>query len=105
MPDFEVFTDYNNRAIRLTNERWTHILEHPEMIEQRERLIETLAAPDMVITTVKDSNVHAYHRLYEHTPVTRKYLVIAVKIETDDAFILTAYFSSRLKKGPIVWIP
>jgi hypothetical protein len=105
MSDFEVLTDYENRAIRLTNERWSHILEHPEMVGQRERIIETFDKPDMVIATVKDEQVHAYHRLYENTPVTRKYLVIAIKIEADDAFILTAYFSGRLKKGKIVWQP
>jgi len=73
------------------------------MIGQRERLIETLAQPDLVIATVKDETVHVYHRLYETTPVTRKFLVVAVKMEEDDAFVLTAYFTSRLKKGKIVW--
>ena len=105
MSDFELFTDYQNRAIRLTNERWTHILDHPEMVDQRERLVETLAAPDIVIATVKDEHVHAYHRLYENTPVTRKYMVVAVKMETSDAFVVTVYFSGRLKRGATVWQP
>jgi len=101
--DHEILTDCQGRAVRLTEERWAHILDHPEMIGQRERLIETLAQPDLVIATVKDETVHAYHRLYETTPVTRKFLVVAVKMEVDDAFVLTAYFTSRLKKGKIVW--
>jgi len=101
--DHEILTDCQGRAVRLTEERWAHILDHPEMIGQRERLIETLAQPDLVIATVKDETVHVYHRLYETTPVTRKFLVVAVKMEVDDAFVLTAYFTSRLKKGKIVW--
>jgi len=101
--DHEILTDCQGRAVRLTEERWAHILDHPEMIGQRERLIETLAQPDLVIATVKDETVHVYHRLYETTPVTRKFLVVAVKMEEDDAFVLTAYFTSRLKKGKIVW--
>ncbi len=103
MADHEILTDCQGRAVRLTEERWAHILDHPEMIGQRERLIETLAQPDLVIATVKDETVHVYHRLYETTPVTRKFLVVAVKMEEDDAFVLTAYFTSRLKKGKIVW--
>lgn len=103
MADHEILTDCQGRAVRLTEERWAHILDHPEMIGQRERLIETLAQPDLVIATVKDETVHVYHRLYETTPVTRKFLVVAVKMEVDDAFVLTAYFTSRLKKGKIVW--
>lgn len=105
MTDDRILFDYQERAVRLTKERWQHILGHPEMIDQQTRLIETVAWPDVVIATIKDKTVHAYHRLYEETPVTRKYLVVVVKIESADAFVLTAYFSSRLKKGQMVWHP
>ncbi len=103
MADFEAFVDYQDRAIRLTSERWAHILDHPEMVGQRDRMIETLAAPDVVIATMKDETIHAYHRLYERTPVTRKFMVVVVKKETTDAFVVTAYYAGRLKKGKIVW--
>ncbi len=99
----EVLTDHQGKNIRLTEERWGHILEHPEMVAQKERLLETLQDPDIIISTAKDASVHAYHRLYEQTPVTRKFLVVAVKILTDDAFILTAYFTSRVRKGNVEW--
>ena len=105
MTGYEIITDYQGRPIRLTEERWAHILDHPEMINQRERLIETLTQPDLVIATVKDDKVHVYHRLYETTPVTHKFMVVAVKMEMDDAFVLTAYFTSRVKKGRTVWHP
>jgi hypothetical protein len=62
MADFDPLTDYTGRSIRLTNERWTHILEHPEMVEQHLRIIETLSSPDTVIETVKDASVLTYHR-------------------------------------------
>jgi len=29
----QIFTDYKGRKIRLTEERWRHILSHPEMTE------------------------------------------------------------------------
>ena len=100
----QILVDHQGRPIRLTAERWRHILEHPEMVEQRFRLAETLADPEVVIATEKDSVVHAYHRLYESTPVTRKYMVVAVKILGEDAFILTAYFTSQVKKGSTIWL-
>ena len=105
MAKHEVLSDYWDRPVRLTAERWAHILDHPEMAGQRERLAETLAGPDIVIATLTDDTVLAYHRLYETTPVTRKYLVVVVKMAQGDAFVLTAYFTSRLKKGQIVWHP
>ncbi len=103
MADYEIITDYRGRAVRLTEERWAHILTHPEIVGQRERLIETLVRPDFVIAALKDEMAHTYHRLYETTPVTRKFLVVAVKMEEGDAFVLTAYYTSRLKKGKMVW--
>ena len=104
MPDdFEVLQDHQGLAIRLTNERWAHILDHPEMAGQQERLAETLVSPDIVTATVKDEAVHAYHHLYDTTPITRKYMVVVVKMLADDAFVVTAFYSSRVKKGDVIW--
>lgn len=99
----EVIKDYAEREIRLTSERVEHILEHPEMVGQLGRLKETLKTPMFVIATEADETVHVYHRFYETTPVTSKYLQVAVKINEDDAFVLTAFFSRRIKKGERVW--
>lgn len=104
MPDnFEVLQDHQGVSVRLTSERWTHILDHPEMVGQQDRLAETLASPDIVMATVKDETVHTYHRQYETTPVTRKYMVVVVKMAPGDAFVVTAFYSSRVKKGEVVW--
>jgi hypothetical protein len=103
-PDFEVFTDHEGRAIRLTDERWAHVLEqHGELQTQRDRIAETLADPDQVMATKADEKVHIYHRFYEQTPVTRKYLLVVVKILEGDAYVLTAHFRNQLRKGTIVW--
>ncbi len=101
--DYTVLTDHQGRDIRLTAERWQHILKHPEMDGQQERIAETLSSPERIIVTVKDDSVHAYHRLYSKTPVTRKFLIVVVKIDDEDAFVLTAYFSSREKRGKKIW--
>ena len=70
---------------------------------QLERIRETVARPEVAIATVSDEAVRVYHRHYTVTPVTSKYLLVAVKIVEDDAFVLTAFFSSRQKKGKLVW--
>lgn len=101
--DTLMLTDHQGQAIRLTAERRDHILEHPEMEGQLERIRETIEAPQLVVATTVDPSVRVYHRYYEKTPVTSKYLLVAVKIETGDAFVLTAFFSSRQKRGTILW--
>ncbi len=101
--DTIILIDHEGREIRLTAERREHILEHPEMAEQFERIQETIKSPETIITTTADDTVHVYHRYYETTPVTSKFLLVAVKVLEDDAFVLTAFFSRREKKGIVIW--
>jgi len=85
----------NGVLVRLTTERWQHITyRHPEMAEQRERVLETLADPELI--QQGDYGVLLAIRFYVETPLTSKYLVVVYR-ETDrnDGFILTAYFTSR----------
>ena len=49
-----VLIDYEGRAIRLTDDRWKHISEHPEMAGMKEALEETLGAPEVVQESVSD---------------------------------------------------
>jgi 8-oxo-dGTP pyrophosphatase MutT (NUDIX family) len=97
------FTDHQGRAIRLTGERREHVLKHLEMVGQFHRIRETLADPELVVATRADDTVHVYHKYYDKTPVTRKFLLVAVKVLKDDAFVLTAFFSSRQKEGKVIW--
>ncbi|MBL8133570.1 MAG: hypothetical protein JNL42_17035 [Anaerolineae bacterium] len=101
--DSTLLSDFRGRSIRLTDERREHILEHPEMTGQFERLMETIGSPQTVVATTTDENVHVYHRYYESTPVTRKFLLVVVKILEADAFVLTAFFSRREKQGIVIW--
>jgi len=36
-----------------------------------------------------------YYKLYPKTPVTRKYLMVAVKVENGEGFILTSFFTDK----------
>jgi len=52
--------DYVGREIRLTEERWRHIQEHPEMSDMRSAVEETLRAPEVVVQSLSDSEVRLY---------------------------------------------
>ncbi len=95
--------DYTGRIVRLTKERWRHILEHPEMIRQRPRIREVLKKPQLVLTSHHDSTVHLHYRFYPRSPVGPKHLMVAVKILEEDAFIITAFFTNEVKGGTRVW--
>ncbi len=89
----------NRIPIRITDERWQHIISrHPEMIGERERLIETIGSPDLILEG--DAQAMLAVRHYKQTKITSKYL-IAVYKETmqQDGFVLTAYLEINTRNG------
>jgi len=93
------FRDYDGRTVRVTDERWAHIHKRPEMEGKKERIEATLRRPEAVRVSDQDESVHLYHRTYTDTPVTEKILLVVVKVETESPFVITAFFTDRLKSG------
>ena len=94
----------NNVPIRLTSERWQHIMkQHPEMDTQRDRILETVNDPDMI--QKGDFGELLAVRFYPQTPLTKKYLVVAYReTAVDDGFILTAYLARRpSNRRDVLW--
>ena len=90
--------------IRLTNERMTHIGKgHPEMNDRESEILQAINAPDFV--QQGDAGSFLAIKKFHKTPVTdNKYLVVAYKESSkSDGFVLTAYYSSDLKRRMIVW--
>lgn len=62
----------NGVPVRLTEERWQHIVHrHPEMNNQCERVLETVAEPDMI--QQGDFGELLAVRFYPETPLTRNF--------------------------------
>ena len=100
----KVLHDYQGRAIRLTDERLAHILEHPEMAGMENAIEEVLLAPETVVQSLSDFQAHLYYRYYSGTRVGDKFLCVVVKrVSAADAFVLTAYLTDKVKKGDILW--
>ena len=91
----DMATSHSGIIIRLTEERWSHITSrHPEMNNQRERVLETLQEPDMI--QQGDFGELLAIRHYPVTPLTSKFMVVAYReVSLNDGFVLTAYLTSR----------
>ena len=98
-----VYTDYEGRRIRLSEERLAHILEHPEMLGMELTIGQTLSEPERVIESLSDSQARLYHRFYVGTRVGNKYLCVVVKVLETDAFVVTAYLTDKVKNGRLLW--
>lgn len=95
-----VLVNNKNESIRLTDERFSHIeSDHPEMKGQLIKIEETLITPETVEISKSDSSVELYYKFYSKTPVTSKYMCVVVKNNESDKFIVTSYFTDKIKKG------
>lgn len=99
----QILTDYEGRQIRLTDERLAHILEHPEMQGMELRIAHAVRHPERVLESLSDPQARLYYRFYVDTRVGGKHLCVAVKLEQNDAFILTAYLMSKPAGGRQLW--
>jgi len=64
-----ILRDFQGLAIRLTDERLAHILEHPEMIGMEYAVEQTLSHPEQVVESLSDPTARLYYRFYFGTVV------------------------------------
>jgi hypothetical protein len=95
--------DVWRNSVILTDERMAHILGHPEMRGQENRLSETLLEPEVVVQSQIDDGVRPFHRFYQGLSIGNKFLSVVVKYAQDNTFVITAYFTDRVKRGEVIW--
>ena len=80
--------------IRLTEERWFHIVEnHDDMAGHYDDVLETIADPEVVLPGYRGSliAVRNYGR-------GRHLIAITRQVSRDDGFIIAAYFDSKFSR-------
>ena len=88
----------NDVSVRLTNERWTHIItSHTDMKNNKDLVLKTVKEPDMILKGVNEE-LRAV-RFFLKTHLWPKYVMTAYKELNDGAgFIITAYKTSKIDK-------
>jgi len=89
--------------VRLSDERVRHIEEHFELTDFETHVRETLLVPEMVVRSKQDLEASLFYRYYFGTRIGDKWLCIVVKEDDDGPFVLTAYFTNKIKKGEVLW--
>jgi len=66
------------------------------------KIRKTLENPEIVVEgATKDTKI--CYRFFKSTSVTSKYLAAVVKILNQEGFIITAYFTERVRRGKVLW--
>ncbi len=89
----------NQIPIRLTSERWVHIVEnHDDMAGYYEDVIEVLENPDLILNGYNGSLI----AVKEYGQ--KRYLsVIYRELSQDDGFVISAYFTSKVDRKKAKW--
>jgi hypothetical protein len=97
----ETVVSKNGVPIRLPEERWVHIVEnHDDLAGYMDDVLDVVENPDLIIKGYKDALI-ALKKVRED-----KFLAAVYKeTEPTDGFIITAYFSSKIKleQEVILW--
>jgi hypothetical protein len=87
----------NGKVIRLTAERWSHIVEsHDYMAGNQDLVFETLENPDVIVSGEKAELAAIKH--YEKTSISEKHSVVIYKEEGNNGFVITAFMTSKPEK-------
>jgi hypothetical protein len=89
----------NGVPIRLTTERWFHIVEnHDDLAGYYEDVLDVVENPEFVVPGHRGSLIAI--RNYGH----QRYLaVIYREVSAQDGFIITAYFTDKIDRKRSIW--
>ncbi|MDX2240162.1 MAG: hypothetical protein NW224_05715 [Leptolyngbyaceae cyanobacterium bins.302] len=87
----ETALSQNGVAIRLPEERWTHIIDrHSVLIDKKQLVLDTITQPERILA----GNEGALMAVREFEP--GRWLVVVYREEVDDGFIITAFPTRRI---------
>ena len=95
----------NGKEIRLSEERWYHIVEsHDYRAGNQDIIFETLESPDIIVEGRKEEFIAL--KYYTKTSISEKHAVVIYKEQENQGFVITAFMTSKpesiMQKG-VIW--
>lgn len=88
-------------CVFLTRDRWRYIVrfKHPAMAGREPDVRACLETPLLVRESTKEPEVHLYYQAAE----VGFLCVVTAPTESDERFVVTAYFTGSIKSGNELW--
>ena len=89
-----------NKRVYVTKSRWDLIIKtkHPELEGKEKEVKETLAEPDEIRKSQSDDSVCLYYKKFGKLSLS-----VVIKHKNGEGFIITAYYTDRIKEGEQVY--
>jgi len=97
---FTVTTPLGSRVF-LTRDRWRQIIrsKHPALAGNEKEIRGCLESPTLVRESAKDADVHLHYAAAERGHLC----VVTAPADENERFVVTAYFTTNIKKGTELW--
>jgi hypothetical protein len=95
----EIAYSVNGVPIRLTDERWEHIVSNkPYMYAYDDGLLQAIERPSVILRGYAGSLIAVF-------PLSRdNYLHVVYKeVSVDDGFVITAYVARKYNRNQVIW--
>ncbi|MCD6094212.1 MAG: DUF4258 domain-containing protein [Candidatus Omnitrophica bacterium] len=88
------------KKIRITEDYWKILIEikHPSIADYEEEIKNTLINPDEIRRSRRDRDIYLYYQL-----INKFHLCVIAKHLDGEGFIITAYWTEKIKEGEIIW--
>lgn len=97
----DVAQSVNGVPIRLTYERWYHIVEnHDDLASMFHEVLDTVQKPDSVVRAS-----HGALKAIRNMGRKRWMVVAYREVSKRDGFVVTAYLLSQRPRGEVIWRP
>jgi hypothetical protein len=97
----DVARSVNGVPIRLSYERWYHIVEnHDDLASTFHEVLDTIEEPEIVVR-----GSHGALKAGRSMGRKKWLVVIYRELSKRDGFVITAYFLARKPQGEVIWRP
>ena len=92
---FEII-DKTGRKIHLSEERYKHILKHPNMQDNLDNIKSTIMNARATRYNEEDEKVIYFYKEFKNKESYERYLLVAVKYLNGEGFIITAFYTNKI---------
>ena len=92
---FEI-SDKRGKKIHLSEERYSHILNHPKMHDKLEEIKNTIINPSATRINEDDENVVYYYKEFKNNGPEERYLLVSIKYLNGEGFVITSFFTNKI---------
>ena len=89
-----------DKQITTTKGYWNIItnIKHPSVKGKEKEIKETLKNPNQIRQSGNNKKIYLFYKKYK-----RRYLTVIVRHLNGNGFIITTYFTSKIKEGKQIW--